>query len=145
MSTVQISDSSKKGGPYTKQQTDERRRKVYTLYFEKAIPAVRIAESLNVNRNTINEDIKFWLSQLVEETGNNYFVSKALQQLHSLELQKSRLYDELEKREKLDERLAIERLILDIDTRLTQFVGKIIVGTIGSWIQGLPKDEKFFQ
>lgn len=50
--------SKKAGGPYTKQQQDERRKKVNELYFEKRLTAVNIADVLGVNRNTVNEDIK---------------------------------------------------------------------------------------
>jgi hypothetical protein len=41
-----------------------RRSKVYNLHFEKGHSAVRIAEMNNVNRNTINEDIKYWYAQI---------------------------------------------------------------------------------
>ena len=50
----------KNGGPYTKKEQEERKLDVYHLYFEENYSAVKIAEMLNVHRNTINEDIKFW-------------------------------------------------------------------------------------
>ena len=33
--------------------------KVNELYFEKKLPALKIAEILNVNRNTVNDDIPY--------------------------------------------------------------------------------------
>ena len=58
----------KNGGPYTKKDQEKRRNQVYTLHFEKGYPAVRIADELGVNRNTISEDIKYWYSSIKEET-----------------------------------------------------------------------------
>ncbi len=55
---MDIMSSKKAGGPYTKKQQEERRKKVNELYFEKKLTAVNIAEILNVNRNTVNDDIK---------------------------------------------------------------------------------------
>jgi len=57
----------KKGGPYTKKDKEKRRTEVYTLHFEKGYSAVRIAEMLGINRNTVNEDIKYLYAQAVEE------------------------------------------------------------------------------
>ena len=51
----------KQGGPYTKTEQDDRRKKVYSMYFEKGFSAIKIAHELEVNRNTINQDIKFLL------------------------------------------------------------------------------------
>ena len=58
--------SKKEGGPYTKQQQKERRKKVNELYFEKHLSALKIADILGVNRNTINEDIKLAYLQTSE-------------------------------------------------------------------------------
>ena len=58
---------SKKGGPYTKQEQEKRRKQVYELHFEKGSSAVSIANELDVNRNTINEDIKFWQMQIASQ------------------------------------------------------------------------------
>jgi len=58
----------KKGGRYTKKEQEERRLQVFHLHFEKKRPAVEIAELLKVNRNTINEDIKFWKRRIGNDT-----------------------------------------------------------------------------
>ena len=49
----------KKGGRYTKKEQEERRLQVYQFHFEENKSAVEISEELNVNRNTVNDDIKF--------------------------------------------------------------------------------------
>ena len=66
----------KRGGPYTKREQEERRLEVYHLHFEEKISAVEIADTLKVNRNTINEDIKFCREQLSNEFGRKELASR---------------------------------------------------------------------
>jgi len=49
----------KNGGPHTKKDKEKRQSEVYNLHFEKGYSAVRISEMINVNRNTLNDDIKY--------------------------------------------------------------------------------------
>ena len=44
----------KKGGRYTKKEQEQRKIEVYHLHFEQDKSAVKIAELLEVNRNTVN-------------------------------------------------------------------------------------------
>ena len=90
-----LENKSKKGGPYTTQEQESRRKQVYELHFEKGFSAVNIAETLNVNRNTINADIKEWYRKVSEELPE-YNVSLLLKQIHRLEMQQARLLEELE-------------------------------------------------
>ena len=72
---------SKKGGPYTKQEREERRNKVFKLHFEYGYSSSQISELLKVNRNTINTYISFLYSQLREEHDKipyNYWFDKQL-------------------------------------------------------------------
>ena len=41
--------TEKKGGPYTKPEQDTRRDKVYEMYFEKGLSAVKIADENDVS------------------------------------------------------------------------------------------------
>jgi predicted DNA-binding protein YlxM (UPF0122 family) len=61
----------KNGGPYTKKEQEKRKDKVYSLHFEKGYSAVRIAEMINVSRNTVNEDIKYWYAQISTDFENS--------------------------------------------------------------------------
>ncbi len=47
-----LSEPEKKGGPYTKQEKEDRQIEVNKLHFEYGYSAVKIAEMLNVNRKT---------------------------------------------------------------------------------------------
>lgn len=115
----------KKGGPYTKKEQDERRNEVFKLHFEKRYSAVKISEKLNVNRNTINEDIRYWYAELSQEL-NHDVVTWAIEQFQSFELQKNRLVEQLEKVEPIEEKIAIEKLIFQIDDKVSQFISKLI-------------------
>ena len=41
----------KQGGPYTKNEQDDRRKKVYTMYFEQGFSAIKIGNELKINRH----------------------------------------------------------------------------------------------
>jgi len=115
----------KKGGPYTKKEQEDRRQEVFKLHFEKGHSAVKISEMLDVNRNTINEDIRYWYSELASEL-NHDVTTWAIEQYHNFESQKNRLVEHLEKEESIQYKIALEKLIFQINDKLSQFVSKII-------------------
>src|SRR2546427_6719750 len=57
----------KKGGPYDKKRRFFRRQEVYRLHFERGIPAIKIADLMKINRNTINNDIRFWFCTIAKD------------------------------------------------------------------------------
>ena len=109
---------TKKGGPDTAAEQNERRKKVYELYFEKGMSARKIAELLGKSRNTINEDIKFFNEQLVLELTEVDYLSSFMKQVNRLESQRCRLSDQLEKQENISAILAIEKQLFSIDGKL---------------------------
>jgi len=118
---------NKKGGPYTKKQQEKRRNEVYRLHFEFGYPAQKIAGILKVNRNTVNSDINFCYSQLSLDWENRDGKKLIVKQLERFELQRSRLYEELEKCNVLSEKITVEKLILDIDQKISQIVTKLLL------------------
>jgi len=117
---------TKKGGPYTQKEQTNRQNQVYTLHFERGYSARKIAQTLKVNRNTINSDITTLYSQLSDDW-KDYDIKKwFMMQLERYDSQRSRLFDELDKTENLTEKLSIEKLIFEIDTRVTQLFAKLI-------------------
>jgi len=70
----------KKGGRYTKKEQEERRLQVYQLHFEENKSALEIAETLGVNRNTINEDVKFCFSKLGDNSKGRNIKEKILKE-----------------------------------------------------------------
>ena len=118
---------NKKGGPYTKKQQEKRRNEVYSLHFEFGYPAQKIAGILKINRNTVNSDINFCYSQLALDWENRDGKKLIVKQLERFELQRSRLYEELEKCNVLSEKITVEKLILDIDQKISQIVTKLLL------------------
>ena len=116
----------KKGGRYTKKEQEERKIQVYHLHFEKGHSAVKISDLLDVNRNTINDDIKFWYSQMIDELGNDNLRTWVMKQFTRFEIQRNRLLENLENYESLSEKLAIEKLLFNIDSKSAQFMTTII-------------------
>lgn len=123
---MDLVEEIKKGGRYTKKEQEQRKIEVYHLHFEQNKSAVKIAELLEVNRNTINEDIHYWHRQLAGEFQAQDLTAKMTRQIQRMEIQRDRLLDDLEEADSLDERIRIERFISDIDNRLTQLFSKMI-------------------
>jgi len=79
----------KKGGRYTKKEQEERKIEVYHLHFEQNKSALKIAELLDVNRNTINEDIHYWHQQLAGEFQAQDLTAKMTKQIQRMEIQET--------------------------------------------------------
>jgi len=92
---------------------------VHQLHFDENKSAVEIAEILNVNRNTVNDDIKFWYSRFVNKSNELDVYSKMNKQIQRMKIQRERFFDYLEDAEKLDEKIRLEKQIFDIDNRLS--------------------------
>ena len=116
--------AQKQGGPYTKTEQDDRRKKVYSMYFEKGFSAIKIAHELEVNRNTINQDVKFLRSDLTQKDQIKPAIW-VLEQKEHLEQQKDRLLELLETTKDFEQRLRVEKIILDIEGKITNLVVKI--------------------
>jgi len=117
--------SSKIGGPYTKKEQIDRRDKVFKLHFEQSKSAVKISIILNVNRNTVNEDIKYWYKELSNELENFDKSSWLVRQIQRLESQRARLIEELENQDDFHNKIMIEKLLFEIDSKLANFVDKM--------------------
>lgn len=121
---MSLQSKSKKGGPYTKQEQEKRRKQVYELHFEKGFSAVSIGVELGINRNTINEDIKYWLTQIASQFEDQYLGVIILKQIERLEVQKKRLLESIDGSE-IDDKLKIEKMLFEIDYKITDYVSKI--------------------
>jgi len=115
---------SKKGGPYTKQEKQKRRDEVFKMHFEYGYSATQISEMLKINRNTINNDVSFLYSKLGDEMGKETYGKWMNKQLTRLESQRVRLRKELDNEITLQERLQVEKIILDLDSKISSFIIK---------------------
>lgn len=94
------------------------------MYFEKGFSAIKIAMELKVNRNTINQDVKFLRSELTQKDQIKPAIW-LLEQKEHLEQQKDRLIELLEITKDFEQRLRVEKIILDIEGKITNLVIKI--------------------
>jgi len=116
--------SKKEGGPYSKQQQQERRKKVNELYFEKNLSALKIAEMLGVNRNTITEDIKLAYLQ----TSESFPDDSILIFLHSIKKMESQRLDiqrQLESESDFSKKIILQKFLFQINNSLTKFYQKM--------------------
>ena len=108
----------KNGGPYTKSDRQQRQDEVYRLHFEYGYSARQIADMMQISRNTINGDINLFYLKLTQQWDNTPIEAWLSKQITRLELQRTRLLSELEKQKTLHDKLSIEKMILDIDSRI---------------------------
>ena len=106
----------KKGGPYTKNDREDRRDKVAHLHFEYGYPAKKIAEMLSVNPNTVYADVKLLYENIKEETKQQKedFV---LQQIGRLEAQRARIIQSI--MDSTTDKTKSEKLLLEIDAKIS--------------------------
>jgi len=110
----------KKGGPHNPQERHKRQNEVYRLFFEYGYSARKISELMSINRNTINGDVHFWYSKVLKnwsDVGPQLLVIKNIERS---ELQRSRLVEQLHKTKVLQEKISIERLIHEIESKILQ-------------------------
>lgn len=117
---------TKNGGPYSKLERDKRRQEVYKLHFEYGYPARKISELIKINRNTINGDIDYWYSKIYKKSGNIFNPESAIiLNAQRLEIQRTRLREQLDKAKSFQERLALERLIYEIVCKILHTFNKL--------------------
>jgi hypothetical protein len=124
-----------KFGPFTRSQRRKRRIEVYKLHFEHGVPATRIAEMMKVDRNTINNDLKILYREALkdydpEDMSLDDIVQK---QLLRLETQRDRLGLYLCVAKDISNKIAIERLIADIDFKLIIAIEKVNYNASRFW------------
>jgi len=117
--------AKKRGGPYSKKQRSERREKAFKLHFELGYPATKIAQKLNVNRNTIQSDIEYLYSKLFKKSEKFDARVMFMRQLARLESQRTRFLEELENETNFQKHQYLEKMILEIDSRIINFSIKL--------------------
>ena len=115
----------KKGGPYTKDEREKRQKEVFKLNIEYGYSATKISELMKINRNTINKDVSFLFSKLSDEMDRESTDDWLNKQFARLESQRARLRKELDNDITLKERLHVEKMILDIDSKISYLLMKM--------------------
>lgn len=121
-----LSQEKKSGGPYSKKERQKRQSEVFRLHFELGYSARKISDMMQVNRHTIDNDINQIYSQLGAEWDSYSLESWSMKQTLRMESQRTRLLERLDKTNNFQERVAVERMILEIDSRLMNMVQKVM-------------------
>jgi len=115
-----VNSQRRKGGPYSKQQRDKRREEVYRLCFEYGYTARKISELMKINRNTINGDVQYWYNKVVKNWNGLDPEFLVIRNIERLELQRTRLVENLHRTKIQQEKIPIERLAFDIESKILQ-------------------------
>lgn len=129
--TIQF--SKRKGGRYTKAERQKRRAEVFRLHFELSYSAEKVAQMMNVNRHTIQDDIRYWYTQLAKEWNEPSFEGWLQKQVNRLEHQRQRLLGYLNSTDDMEKKLSIERQLFDVDNRLAQIASNAYTNNISNW------------
>ena len=124
---MQITKQEKKGGPYTKAQQEQRRDQVYEMHFKLGYSAVKIADDLRINRNTINDDIKYLYSETAQHFGMGNMSKAILRQFERTEIQRRRILEEIQKQNDFEKIFKLEKFLSYLDQKTTQILSKMIV------------------
>jgi len=130
---TQFSPRPKKPGPYSTKEKESRRNEVYRLHFEYGYSARKIAELMKINRNTVNGDINYWYSKIIINSDLLNPEVAVIVALQRFEIQRSRLREQLDKAENFQEKLALERLMFDIDSKISYTNNKLSESTKKIW------------
>jgi len=114
-----------KTSPHTKSERKSRREEVFKLHFEYGYSARKISQLMNINRNTINSDVSFWYSKLRVENERKTYDDWLNKQLSRMESQRVRLRKEIDSDIALHETLQVEKMILDLDSKISNLIIKI--------------------
>ena len=142
----------KKGGPYSKDEKQKRRDEVYRLHFDYGYSARKIADLMKINRHTIDGDIDYWYSKTVKDFQHDPY--KVIRyNIHQLDIQKTRLREQLDKSPFNKDRIPIERMIFDINSKIIQIHVKMVessykvhsqaVNWLNDWMKAHKKDERY--
>ncbi len=144
---------NKKGGPYNKKDRDARRNEVNKLYFEYGYSAKKISEMMKINRNTINGDVGYLYGKIVKSVDVANATFWVMEQIERLKLQRTRLREYLDETKNLQEKLAIERMIFDVDSKIGQIEIKLLdskervhilaTNWLNKWMEKNNKEERY--
>jgi hypothetical protein len=114
----QTMSKSKNGGPYPKHEKIARRSEVYRLHFDYGYSGRKIADLMKINRNTINSDINYWYSKLNQKTNPINPRNGIIATFEKLNFQRTRLREQIDKVTTTSEKIDLERLLFDVDSKI---------------------------
>ena len=123
----------RKGGRYTKHEQTKRQDEVYRLHFDYGYSARKIAKIMNINKNTINSDVDYWYSKITKKANILNPEDGIIRSIERLNLQRNRLRESLDKTQSFEERLKLERLIMESENKIGQMYLRISNSVAHVW------------
>jgi len=116
---------NKTSGPFPKNLRMRRQNEVARLYIEYGYSARKIASVINVNRNTVNKDLRK-IQNDFSETWSRFNPEGVLfKHYFRCESQRTRIRETLDKTTDISKRMSLEKMLLDIDSKMPMFLMKI--------------------
>lgn len=115
----------KNGGPYSKFERHKRKQEVIRLHFEKGCSAIKIAEILQINRHIISNYIQIGYNQLKKDWTKYDSESIGIRQFQRYENQRFGLVEQVESLDNPKDILAYKKLIFEIDKEIINHFLKI--------------------
>ena len=126
---------------------------VYRYHFDYGYSGRKIAGIMKINRNTVNGDIEFWYSKIAGSINIYSPESAVLVSLQRLEIQRTRLREQLDKTNSQQEKVSIERLITDIESKIlytrhrlgesTRRLSDSSIENLNDWLKENKKDGRY--
>jgi len=119
----------RKGGPYSKDERIKRQNEVYRLHFEYGYSARKISELMKINRNTVNGDVEYWYGKISNNVDLINPERSIMINTQRLNVQRTRLRERLDKAENFQQIQTIEKMIFEVDCKITNTQMKLAEST----------------
>ena len=126
----QFAPKSRRRGPYSKIEKERRREEIYRLHFDYGYSARKIADLMKIERNTINADLNFVYANILENTNIIDPATTITLYLERLDIQYLRLRERYDKTGSNQEKNTIEKLMLDVNSRIISTNQRISESTV---------------
>jgi translation initiation factor 2 beta subunit (eIF-2beta)/eIF-5 len=126
----QTMPKSRRGGPHPKYEREIIRNEVYRLHFDYGYSARKISELMKISRSTIKVDINYWYSKIKLNTNPLNPRYGIIATLERLSLQRTRLREQIDKTTDISEKIATERLLFDVDSKMGYIFQRMVESKI---------------
>lgn len=126
----QFTPKSRRRGPWSKRDKEARREKVYLLHFDYNFSARKIADMMKIQRNTVNSDLTYLYSKIVESKNIIDPATAIVITLERLDIQYERLRERYDKTDSHQDKNAVEHLMLNVNSRIMSINQRLAESTI---------------
>jgi len=150
----QFMPKSRRTGPYSPHDKEIRRNEVYRFHFEYGYSARKISELTKIHRNTINGDLQYWYSKIVNNSEGFDPEDEILKKLERFEIQRTRIREQLDKESNFERKMTLERFLFDIESKIINIQIRFVDSSIrqhdsirnylNEWLKKKGQKERYF-